>query len=359
MFSIAYRYILKRLATTFFMVTPIIVLMAWVTMSIKYIGFIVSDSIPLSTFFKLVLCISPGVCGIVLPICFLIAAIITINAMQNNKEIIVFMTSGKSALSMLLPIMTLGGCISMIVLYMQTTGAPRAYRILEAAEEKIKTQISTNLLKPQVFNTLGDSVVYVGKNEGTVLRDIFVSHIPKKAPLTTNIITAKIGALLSNKDGVFIYFKDGCRQELDSSQNLISTLRFESLSYDITRFFKRYYPKSNRVSRYTQDQLLKEARQTSDETKKRNCLAEYHARILGASLPILNALFVGIFLLVAFERGRGKYKAIPTFFTGIACHILVMLLLNSATKYSDMIMWNYVIITCMMVGLFSIFLRRN
>ena len=359
MFSIAFRYIFKRLLTTFLMVAPVVILMAWVTMSIKYIGLIVSDNLSFWTFFKLVLCILPGVCGIILPICFLISSIIAIQSLQNSKEIIVLMTSGKSALSIFAPLLTLGFLISATVLYVQTSGSPNAYKSFESIKEQIKTQISINLLPPQKFNVIGESVIYVGARVGNELQNIFVSYIPKNATSNTNIITAKSGSFIASDEGAFIQLENGCRQEFDKANDVVATLKFQILSYDVTPFFKRLYSKSSTVNYQTQTELIKEAEITNDENHKRNCLAEYHSRILNSNLPILNALIIGMFLIAVPERGHGRTKSILAFLLGTICHASVMVLLNTATKNSFMIPCNYAIMTVVMLLLFSVFIKKR
>lgn len=358
--SVVFRYIFRKLLATFLMVTPVIVLTAWVTMSIKYVELIVSDNLSFFVFLKLILCVLPGVCGIILPICFLISVIIAVSSLRSNKELIVMMTSGKSALSLILPILALGCMVSSVVLYLQTTGTPIAYKSFENIKEHVKTQMSINLLKPQTFNVIGDSVIYVGSRHGSDLQNVFVSYIPKNRTSNTNIITAKRGALINNIDGMFIQLQNGQRQELDSANKVVSTLKFEILSYDITSFFKRFYSNSTRINYRTQSELLDEAQRTDDEGHRRNCLAEYHSRILISFLSVINALIVGIFLMSAHERGKGRVSSIVSFLCGVVCHTSVMLLLNTATKNTVMITYNYMIVVTIVLVLFFFFVRiRN
>lgn len=328
-------------------------------MSIKYINMIASDNISFYTFFKLVLCIFPGVSGVILPICFLISSIIVIQKMQTDKEVIVLMTSGKSSLSIFKPLLALGCCVAGGILYIQTIGSPQAYKNFENLQEQIKSKISVTLLKPGAFNVMGESVIYIGERNDRELKDVFISYIPNKQMSHTNIITAQKGKYLSENGKIFIVLTNGYRQELSKSNAVIATLKFETFSYDITQFFKRFYSRSKRPNEKTQSELMEQAQKTADIEIKRNYIAEYHSRFISSFLPILNALIVAIFLIVAQERGRGKLESIMSFFAGVLSQAFVMILINASTKDSDMISYNYLIIFFTIIGLFTAFMRRR
>lgn len=358
MFTIAFRYILKRLLVTFFVVSPIVIMMTWIGMSIKYIGLIVSDSTPLLTFLKLILCISPGVCGIIFPICFLLSTIITLYNLETNRELTILLSSGKSPLSMLSPIILLGICITALVMFLNTIGAPQAYKNFETIKEQLQTTVSTNFLKTQTFNIIGNSIVYIGSRGNDSLNDIFISHAPTKQSANTNIITAKQGGLVKNAKQVFIKLKNGCRQEIDKNNDVVSTLTFESLSYDITSLYKKFYKKSSKVSYKTQTELLEMARDAPDKKLKENCLAEYHSRILVSASSMIDALIVGIFLIVARGRRQGRKNAILAFACGTCCHAGLMVLLNTATKNNQLIFYNYIIV-CVFILFLLLFFQKE
>lgn len=360
MFTIAFRYILKRLIVTFFVVSPIVILMAWIAMSSKHIQMISSGSVPLLTFLKLILYLSPGVCGIIFPICFLLSAIIAIHNLNTNRELTVLLCSGKSPLSIASPIIFLGCLISAIVMFLNTIGAPYAYKNFETMKEDIQITVSINFLKIRSFNIFGHSVVYIGSREKNALNNIFISYVPKKQNANMNIITARRGALVKTKTKkIFIQLEKGCRQEIDKNYNVITTLTFDNLSYDITHLLKKLYKKSSKVNYKTQIELLQIAQNDPDEKMKKNCLAEYHSRILISFVAIINALIVGIFLIIARDRGRGRKDAILAFSCGTTCHICLMVLLNTATKNTYLIGYNYIMVFAFIFCLFLFFIKKR
>ncbi len=359
MFTIAFRYIFKRLVVTFFVVSPIIVFMAWIAMSIKYIGLIASGGISLTTFLKLILCISPGVCGIIFPVCFLLSAVIAIYGLQSNKELTVFLSSGKSPLSVLVPILFWGCCIAGLVTFCNTIGAPHAYKKFETLREKIYTEVSTNFLKAQSFNLVGDSVIYVGSRNHNSVNNIFIFHLSKKDNAIMNIITARHSSLIHSGNNILVQLDNGCRQEIDKNDDIVSTLTFDSLTYDITQFFQSSYKKSSKVKHKTQSELLQIARHSPEKKVRQNCLAEYHSRILISFSSIINALIVGIFLICTRERARGSKDAILAFSFGIISHVCLMVLMNLATKNNNLIIFNYTAVSLVILFLYVFFVQRR
>ena len=354
MFTIAFKYILKRLLVTFFIVSPIIILMTWIVMSVKYISLIVSDDLSFGMFLKLVLCVSPGVCGIILPICFLISSIIAVYTLQNDKELVVFMASGTKPNLLLSPILLLGVCVTAIVLLINTIGAPSAYKTFEHLKEKLQTRISTNFLSTQAFNTIGNSVIYVGSRSANVLENIFISYISERR--NSNTITARKGAVVAKDKRVYIKLFHGYRQELDKNNEAVATLTFDELTYDITELFTKFYEKSTKVKFKTQAELMHGYKTSKDTQQQLNCLTEFHSRLMIPFVSIINALIVGLLLLSPQARGRGRNRVIVAFLCGIACYAGIMILINGNAN----VLYNYVTICALIVFLYISFLKyRN
>ena len=354
MFTIAFKYILKRLLVTFFIVSPIIILMTWIVMSVKYISLIVSDDLSFGMFLKLVLCVSPGVCGIILPICFLISSIIAVYTLQSDKELVVFMASGANPNLLLSPILLLGICVTAIVLLINTVGAPSAYKTFENLKEKLQTRISTNFLSTQAFTTIGNSVIYVGSRSANALHNIFISYISERR--NSNTIIARHGAVVAKDKHIYIKLLHGYRQELDKNNEAVATLSFDELTYDITDLVTQFYEKSSKVKFKTQTELMRDYKTSNDAQHKMNCLSEFHSRLTIPFVSIINALIVGLLLLSPQARGRGRNRAIVAFLCGTACYAGIMILINGNTK----ILYNYVTICALSVFLYISFLKyRN
>ena len=359
MFSIAFKYIFKRLLVTFLVVSPILILMMLLGMSVRYISLITTSGVAISQILKMLVYLTPGICGMILSICFLISTIMSIYNLQIKKEINVFLLSGKSPISILMPILTLGVLVSSIVFIINTVVSPNAYKRFEGVKEHIQTNISLNFLKPKSFNKVGSSIVYIGSIDNNTVKKIFISYIPNKKNAVANIITAKSGHLVTENEKIFILLHNGFRQEINKDNDLIATLTFDSLSYDITDIFKSFYKKSSKVSHKTQAELKNISQTTTNEKIKKNYLAEYHSRITMPFVSLINSLIIGLCLIKPQGRSRGKKSAGIAFGYGIICYSFAIVLLNTATKNTAMIQHNYFIFISTFIGLSATFLLKR
>jgi lipopolysaccharide export LptBFGC system permease protein LptF len=222
---------------------------------------------------------------------------------------------------------------------------PSSHKGFEDVQESIKNRISMSLIKPGVFNVLGDSVVYVGGKTKSGLKNIFISHVSKGEHPSNDIITAAKGRCIRENGNYFIVLKNGYRQKLDENNSIVSTLEFSSFSYDITPFLKQnYLSKAESPNDKTQRELLEFAKNTKNLEMKRNCIAEYYSRLTTPFIPILNALTVAIFMLAPKGRKEESFDAFKSFLFGMVNQISVMTLVNLSTKNNKLIISNYAII---------------
>ena len=356
---IAFCYILKKLLLAFCVITPIVILMVWIAMSIKYVDLIVSENISFVMFFKLVLCTLPGISAIILPTCFLISSIVVIQKMHSNEEITVFLTSGKSPFSLFLPLLVLGVGISLCVFYLRTTISPMAYKTFEDMQEEVKNNISINLLKPGTFNIIGESVIYIGERSDDQLKNVFISYIPNNKKSHTNIISATSGKYVSDNGKILISLNNGYRQEFDKSNKILATLKFDNFSYDITPFFKRFYARPKRPNEKSQKELLEDVKTIKNQKLKQYYMAEYHSRYLFSVLPVLETLILAIFLIKPMGRGRGRKAVMKAFSAGILCQIFVIILGNISAKDLVIASYNYAIVAILFAILFVFFRYRG
>ncbi|MDR0942610.1 MAG: LptF/LptG family permease [Holosporales bacterium] len=343
--DISFRYIFRKLKIAFFIIAPIVTIMAWIIMSLRYIELIALGNISLAMFFKLIAHTLPRILGTVLPSCALISLIAVIHDLKNNRELIILMSSGKSMFHIFSPMLLFSILIAMFTLYTQTMLCPSSHKGFEDVQESIKNRISMSLIKPGVFNVLGDSVVYVGGKTKSGLKNIFISHVSKGEHPSNDIITAAKGRCIRENGNYFIVLKNGYRQKLDENNSIVSTLEFSSFSYDITPFLKQnYLSKAESPNDKTQRELLEFAKNTKNLEMKRNCIAEYYSRLTTPFIPILNALTVAIFMLAPKGRKEESFDAFKSFLFGMVNQISVMTLVNLSTKNNKLIISNYAII---------------
>ena len=274
--------------------------------------------------------------------------------MQNDKEVMVLMTSGKSKFSIALPLFVFAIIVSTVILILQTQLSPHSNRNFINIQQKIQNQVSMSIVKPRIFNAVGNSIIYIGDKTKDSLTDIFISYIPKDKRTHTNIITAKKGSYVVEENRLFINLEQGYRQELDENNKAVSTLKFDNFSYDVTDFVRRYSKKPGKPYEKTQDELLKGANETEDKKQKLKYLSEYHSRIIIPFIPFINSIIISIFMMHAYIKSRKIIQSSKSFIAGIVCQIFIMSLANASATYGFLIYLNYIIL--LLIVLFLLFL---
>lgn len=263
--------------------------------------------------------------------------------MRSDQEIVVMMTSSKSTFSIAEPLLFFAAILSVVMYYAQVNLIPISHKSLIDISQKVRSQVSMSIIKPGVFNVLGNSVIYIGAKTNDSLVDVFISYIPKKTPLKTNIISAKSGSYEINNNRLYITLKNGSRQVLDEQNKPLSVLKFERFSFEVTDFVKRYSTKSEKPHEKTQKELFEEAKKASVDKIKLRYLSEAHGRYVISVLPIINALFISGFLIIASNRERRWHGLLKCFAGGVVGQIFVISLVNISGKIENFLYYNYAI----------------
>lgn len=352
-------YIFKRLCGSLLMIGPVIIMVVWLTISIRYINFIITDNIDPITFCKMILCALPDILTMIIPLCFLISGMHVLHRLRSDQELIVMMTSGKSTFALARPIILFALLLSVIMFHSQANLTPFSHKNMETIQRHMKNKISMSIIRSGVFNVLGNSVIYIGSKTDNSLDNIFISYIPSRFSNKTNIITAKSGIYNISQNKMFIVLINGFRQVIGEDHNVISTMKFKEFSYDVTDFMKRYTPSTNKPHEKTQKELFESANSTQDREIRAKYLAEAYGRYITSASPLIAALCVSIFLIIANNRGNRFRGLIKTFVSGLIIQLGLISLVNLSRKIEGFITYEFIITFSIFVVLFIIAFRKR
>jgi lipopolysaccharide export LptBFGC system permease protein LptF len=276
--------------------------------------------------------------------------------MKEDKEILVFMTSGKSIITIFKPFLLLAVIAVGIVLSIQSYVSPRSQCYFNSLQERIQNKISMSIIKPQVFNVIKSSVIYIGEKTEDSVKDIFISYCPTEKP-GSRIITAKVGKYVIENNKLFINLHEGYQQELDKNNSVISILKFKNFSYDVTSFVKRYSKKVNKPHGKTQTELLRDIKNIKDNSIKKECISEFHGRITLPFISIINSLIIALFMVSSISCREKNTLALKSFAYGLSCQILLMTSINASVKYISLIFINYSLIFAAFITLLIILIK--
>ncbi len=307
-------YILKRLCASIGVLATILVVLLWLTQSLKFIEVIVNHNVSLQGYFSLIVYLLPDMFVKVAPVCTLIGALLAYGKLTLDNESQVMQALGKSPWQILHPGMVLAGFLTLSLLFLNIFTIPNAYRAFRAQEFQLRNQFSSSIVRDGSFNVIKSLTIFVEKRrsakefEGVFIHDNG-EHSEKKAKKPYTIF-AKEGILKKINNQYVLVLHNGTRQEKDNNDT-VQSFEFDELVYNFDSFTT--IVNTRNLKPYEKD--IRELFQVNNENSENSKLqmrmaAEGHQRILLPFLCLINMLMVALTMVVNRPSRRLRRKRI-------------------------------------------------
>lgn len=290
----------------------ILVVLLWLTQSLKFIEVIVHHNVSLQGYLSLIICLLPDMFVKVIPICTLIGAIIAFGKLTLDNELQVMQALGKSPWQILQPGMALACFLTLALLLLNIYTIPNAYRAFRSQEFQLRNQFSSSIVREGSFNVIKSLTIFVEKRrsvkefEGVFIHDTG-EHTGNKQR-KPYVIFAKKGVLKKINNQYVIILYNGTRQEKDNEKT-IQSFEFEELVYNLDEFTT--IVNSRNLKPYERDirELFQVTSENAENVKlQKRMAAEGHQRILLPFLCLINMLLVGLVMIVNRPSRRLRRK---------------------------------------------------
>jgi lipopolysaccharide export system permease protein len=344
-------YILKRLCASIGVLAAILVVLLWLTQSLKFIEVIVHHNVSLAGYLSLIVFLLPDLFVKVAPVCTLIGAIIAFSKLTLDNELQVMQALGKSPWQILRPGMALASSLTIGLILLNVFIIPNSFRAFRLQEFQLRNQFSSSIVREGSFNMVRGLTIFVEKRksarefEGVFIHDNGEHGQKPRKPYT---LLAKEGILKKINDQYVLVLYHGVRQEKDK-ENTVQSFEFEELVYNINEITS--LANSRNMKPYEKD--LKELFQISgpkpENQKLQNRLeAEGHQRILLPFLCLLNILLVALVMVVNRpSRRMRRRRMVYLILSGILFQWLILNLLQLQMKFSFAIPCAYALVVAL------------
>ena len=242
--KIVTQYILKQMLFGFVLITAGLLMIVWLSQSLRLFDMLLNSKVSVWLFIQLTLMLIPGYLAIISPIALFAVALFTYNRLITDRELIILRAAGMSPLQLAKPVIAIGFLFTLLGFYISLSLVPHAVANFRELRWKIQHDVSHLLIQEGEFNDIANGVtVYIrnknkdGSLEGILLHD---QHLPH-SQVTLLAEKGKIVYL----DGVpHISMKNGSRQEVSSKTNRFSILYFDFYNMD---FASSREKKANRL----------------------------------------------------------------------------------------------------------------
>lgn len=331
------RYVLRQLILALVLVTTGLVVLIWLTQSLRFIQTIISHGLSPFVFLKLTALLVPGFLATILPItCFLVILFVYVR-LSGDRELTIMRGLGLSNIRLARPGLALVAGV-VVVGYVLTLGiVPWTLSVFRTYQYEIRNQIAAFLLEPGVFTPVSSNImVYVqdrssnGTLKGIIIED---SRIPN-APVT---ILARSGELVASPTGPVVVLKDGSRQQVDSQTGALDILTFKSNTISLAQTAKTETMVDNDAAAAPLGHLFHPPRDLS-VGESRKWLVEAQRRL---SAP-LSALGYALIALVAalgggFKRHGGMVRIVGAVVITVSLVALGLGVSNLAAKNTHLL----------------------
>lgn len=302
------RYIFKQLLYWLVVSTMSLVGIVWLSQALRLIELLVNKGAPLSDFLTLTVLAIPVWLMVILPIGGLIATVLVLNKLQQDREITAMQAVGLSNYSIAIAPLMFGALISIFLFINSAFIVPLTFSGYKNIINTIRTSAPIIILQEGVFTDLTKGLtIFIDERQGqNNFSNIFV-HDTRAEGKVIEVI-AESGRIDLSVSPPRLEFSNGTRSEYVFGGTQTALLQFQEYSIALTR---EYQDLVNRPSDYNElpISVLLEGKGAS-EHYSREMLAEGHYRLAS---PILGftLVIIGIASILSSRYSRsGSWKQI-------------------------------------------------
>ncbi|MBX3581534.1 MAG: LPS export ABC transporter permease LptF [Rhizobiaceae bacterium] len=229
------RYIFRRALILFIASLVWTVAIVWTTQVLTRINLVTDSGQSAFAFFEIAALILPSVLPVVIPFAMIIAAAQTLNAMNNDSELVVMSAAGGGRSTIVRPIMTLAIIASIVSFSIDNGAEPYARQRGRELVAAARADFLSLVIQEGTFRKIEDGL-YIQISERLPdgrLSGIFVAD--SRTEGTDLIYYAKYGQVREDANGTVLVMQDGEIQR-KMPDNDISIIRFMSYAFDLSVF---------------------------------------------------------------------------------------------------------------------------
>lgn len=297
--------------------------LALLSTSLTQLDLIVAGGQNAAVFLQATALAMPQLINMVLPVSVFVAALITLNRLQTDQELVVCFAGGMSRWRVMAPAFRLAALLTLISLVINLWIQPASHRAMREVLFEVRSNLISALIREGQFTQPAPGLtVYAQSVERSgEIRNLFIHRAKDDGGATT--YTADSGRLVIQDGAPILRLFRGSTQEI-SPEGVLNFLTFEDYPFELNEFVRSeeriHYKPSDRFLR---ELLFPDLTQDWEKRNQLKLLAEGHARL---ATPLYNLAFMGLAVWAilggAFSRlGYGRRIALAG---GIAAVVRIL-----------------------------------
>jgi lipopolysaccharide export system permease protein len=297
------RYLLKQLLGPTLLATAALTGVALLSQSLAGLDLLVNQRQGGLAFLKITLLYMPQLINMILPVALFVAALVALNRLHTEQEIVVCFAGGMSRWRVISPAMRLAAVVTLVALLLNLFVQPLAFRELRQALFEVRTDLASTLVREGEFTEPAPGLtVYAQQVDGAGnLRNLFIYQVKPDGSDTTYM--AQSGYIGKRNGEAVLILKNGSTQEL-SNRGVLNYLTWNEFPFELGTLtdpteLVHYKPSD----RWLHELFFPDLKQTWEQRNRLGLLAEGHARL---ATPLYNIAFMAMALSAIIGGGFSR-----------------------------------------------------
>ena len=306
-------YIFWRAFRAFFLALTVLIGIVWITQALEQLELITAKGQSLVIFLKITWLVLPKFVSFIAPIAVLIAAIYTLNSLNNDSELVIVTNSGAPPFAILKPLLILATLVALVDSAVAHYFSPDARREIRVFFTEINSDLISSVIKPGEFASIDQGITfYVGaRDANSIFNDVVVNDNREEDQTLTYL--AKHGAITRTTEGTFFVLQDGTIHRRTKERDAISIIDYSSYAFDLSTF-ERHVPNELRFKKpsenFTPYLFEIDGKNESFVKSPGKFYAELHNRFAVPFYSIAYVMLVFFFLGTAQSNRQGRGFAV-------------------------------------------------
>jgi lipopolysaccharide export system permease protein len=297
------RYLFRQLLGPTLLATIAFSTVMLLGQSLQALDLIVNQGQSAAVFLKITLLGLPSLVSMILPITIFVAALVALNRLQTEQELVVCFAGGMSRWRVISPVLRLAVMAAIVSLAINLWATPRCARAMREEIYKVRTDLASSLVQAGRFTQPSKGLtVYAGEVQGhDTLKNLFVDQ--EQPDGTSSTFSAREGQIGQRNGQPVLIMKHGSEQTL-SKTGVLNYVVFDEYTFDLQPFLPKgetvHYKASDR---YLHELFYPDLTQVWEKQNRLKLYAEGHARL---AEPLYNIALVTLALAAVLGGGFSR-----------------------------------------------------
>lgn len=301
--SLIERYLFRQMLIPTLLAAAALFGVGLLSQSLGQLDIIIDQRQSALVFLKVIMLAMPQLANLILPISVLVAALVALNRLHTEQELVVCMAGGMSRWRLISPAMRLAVLAVLVGLVVNLWVQPAAYREMRRTLYAARTDLAATLVVEGQFTEPAPHFTIYGQTVDSdgLIHNLFIHQEKSTGGATT--YTAKEGRIVYRDKSPILVMKQGSNQEF-SDQGVLNFLSFEEYALDLKPFLNVEGPIRYKSSdRYLHELFSPDLRQTFEKKNRTKLIAEGHSRLAS---PLYSLAFMAMALAAVVAAGFSR-----------------------------------------------------